>query len=96
MPIDSSGSAMLAEGEVAFDGAAELAAALLASSGARECYVKQWQRFAFGRQETEVGGCTHLNLLEAFQSSNENVRELIVALTQTESFRYRSVQEGQP
>lgn len=96
MPIDSSGSATLAEGEVAFDGAAELAAALLASSGARDCYVKQWQRFAFGRQETEVGGCTHLNLLEAFQGSAENVRELIVALTQTESFRYRRVQEGQP
>jgi hypothetical protein len=35
-------------------------------------------------------------LREAFSSSGENVRELIVALTQTESFLYRRVQEGQP
>jgi hypothetical protein len=96
LPIDSSGSAQLAEGAVAFDGAPELATALLASSGTRDCYVQQWQRFAFGREQAELDRCGQLDLREAFLASGENVRELIVALTQTESFRYRSVQEGQP
>jgi hypothetical protein len=96
LPIDSSGSVMLEEGAVAFDGAPALARALIDSSGTRDCYITQWQRFAFGRHEAEASQCSHSDLREAFSSSADNVRELLIALTQTESFRYRSVQEGQP
>jgi hypothetical protein len=96
LAIDSSGSVQLDEGEVAFDGAAELAAALLGSSATRDCFVTQWQRFAFGRREAQASRCSHSDALAAFLGSGEDVSELLVALTQTESFRYRSVQEGQP
>lgn len=96
LAIDSAGSVKLEEGEVAFDGAAELATALLGSSSTRDCFVTQWQRFAFGRHEAQANRCSHSDALEAFFGSGEDVRELLVALTQTESFRYRSLQEGQP
>ena len=96
LPIDSSGFVKLEEGDVPFDGAPALAKALIESSSTRECYITQWQRFAFGRREAEVNQCTHSELREAFYANAENVPELLVALTQTESFRYRSVQEGQP
>lgn len=96
LPIDSTGYLKLEEGDVPFDGAPGLAEALLGSGSTRDCYVLQWQRFAFGRDEAEASHCSHSDLRDAFLGSGENVRELLVALTQTESFRYRSVQEGQP
>lgn len=96
LPIDATGSVKLEQGDVAFDGAPGLAEALIASSDTRACYITQWQRFAFGRHEAEASRCSHFDLREAFFGSGENVRELLVALTQTGSFRYRSVQEGQP
>jgi hypothetical protein len=96
LPVDSSGEVLLDGGKVAFDGAPALARALLASSGARECYITQWQRFAFGRHQADASQCSHSDLREAFFGSAENLRELLVALTQTESFRYRSAQQAQP
>ncbi len=96
LPIDASGMVTLDEGEVAFDGAPGLGEALIDSSGTRDCYVTQWQRFAFGRTEAEANQCSHSELRDAFLASGENVQALMVALTQTESFRYRKVQEGQP
>ena len=96
LAIDSSGLVSLDGREVTFDGAPALAAALLGSSSTRDCYVTQWQRFAFGRREAEASRCSHSDLRDAFSAGGENVLELLVALTRTESFRYRSVQEGQP
>ena len=96
LPIDSSGRVPLDEGEAEFDGAPGLARALIDSTGTRDCYITQWQRFAFGRHEAEVNQCTHSDLREAFFQNAESVQQLMVALTQTESFRYRKVQEGQP
>lgn len=74
-----------------FDGAVELGALLAGDQLARDCYVSQWARFAFGRAEELRNSCARSQLVELF-SENQNVVELLVALTQTESFRFRKVQ----
>jgi Protein of unknown function (DUF1588)/Protein of unknown function (DUF1592)/Protein of unknown function (DUF1585)/Protein of unknown function (DUF1595) len=87
--IDTTGR--LAPDGPAFDGPAELGARLATSDDARQCFVTQWERFAFGRAEEESSECTRSELRTQF-SGNENVVELLIALTQTESFRFRKVQ----
>jgi hypothetical protein len=88
-PIDTTGN-LTPEGDT-FDGAAELGALLASGSASRECFVTQWERFAFGRAEEELNECTRFELRRQF-ASDDNIVELLVALTQTNSFRFRKVQ----
>lgn len=92
VPIDTSGH--WAPDGPPFAGAAELGALLAKDSRARDCFVTQWSRFAFGRIEAERNQCTSSQLFElsAQFSGAPSVPELMVALTQTESFRFRKVQ----
>jgi Protein of unknown function (DUF1592)/Protein of unknown function (DUF1588)/Protein of unknown function (DUF1595)/Protein of unknown function (DUF1587)/Cellulose binding domain/Protein of unknown function (DUF1585) len=49
MPVDASGSIVgTADGDVPFDGAAELATLLADSDEAQRCYAQQWSTFALG------------------------------------------------
>jgi len=87
--IDASGE--LGAGAGRFDGAAELGALIADSPEAHDCFVTQWQRLAFGRVEEQANECTRSELREQF-AADPNVIELLVALTQTDSFRFRKVQ----
>jgi hypothetical protein len=87
--IDTSGE--LYGGAGSFDGAAQLGALLADSQEARDCFVTQWERFAFGQIEEQTNECTRSELREQF-AATDNVVELLVALTQTDSFRFRKVQ----
>jgi hypothetical protein len=87
--IDASGE--LYGGAGSFDGAVELAALLADSPEAHDCLVTQWQRFAFGHIEEQTNECTASELREQF-AATDNVIELLVSLTQTDSFRFRKVQ----
>jgi hypothetical protein len=71
--------------------AAELGQRLAQSQEARECYVLQNFRFFYGRDKAEVDQCSMAQLYKAFDGSQHNLVELLVALTQTDAFRYRSV-----
>ena len=86
LPIDATGT-LEPSGE-AFDGAGSLAEVLLSSEDTRNCFVSQWSRFAFGRAEEETNECTRATLRERF-AADDNIQELLVALTQTTLFRYR-------
>lgn len=74
----------------AIDGAIDLATRLVGSGQARDCTARQFFRFAFGRAEQESDACT-LELLGNVLGRNGSVRELLVALTQTDPFVYRTV-----
>ncbi|MDX2011550.1 MAG: DUF1592 domain-containing protein [Myxococcaceae bacterium] len=62
---------------------------LAASDEARECMVTQLFRFGHGRQEENGDLCSRQRALERFKTSSWNVRELFVALTQTDDFLYK-------
>ena len=94
-PVDATGElvgTVDADGEL--DGALELAATLSQSAQVRECIAKQWFRFGYGRSEATVDQCTLHRLYEAFAASGGNWRALVLELTQTDAFRYRTLQPG--
>jgi hypothetical protein len=72
-----------------FEGARALALRLAASGEVRDCVATQWYRFAFGRFDGPGDACSLRALRASFAASGEDLRELLVALTQTEAFLHR-------
>jgi hypothetical protein len=59
------------------------------SADVQECYVKQWFRYGYGRSDTAVDKCAIRGLGEGFTESGGDIKELLVALTQSDAFLYR-------
>jgi hypothetical protein len=72
-----------------FVGGVELAKKLAKSEQVKACVVTQWFRYAYGRGEAEADTCTLKRLNESFAKAGYDVRELVIALTQTDAFRFR-------
>lgn len=71
-----------------FAGAVELGQRLSQSPGALACFATNWANFAYGRDTNEQDACTMLQLQSGFQSSGYTIKELLVGLTQTNTFLY--------
>jgi hypothetical protein len=70
----------------AFNGGPELAARLAGSAQVLDCAPTQWLRYAMGRREGADDACSLKAVRDAFVASNGNLRDLMVALTQTDAF----------
>jgi hypothetical protein len=88
-PIDASGNLVMTDVKGTFDGAIELGVRLARSQDARSCYVGKWMAFAYGRPEAPEDACSRRLLMDDFARTDGSVRELLVALTQTEAFLTR-------
>lgn len=87
-PIDATGT--VADSDIpAFDGAVDLVNRMADSEDVQQCYVKQWFRFGYGRGESKADACTVQTLQEAFVENGGDIKELLVALTQSDAFLYR-------
>ena len=86
--IDASGNLTATDVEGPFVGVVPMAARLAESSIVAECFVRQWFRFAFGRAEGVADDPRIATITRTFNGSNEQVRSLLIALTQTPDFRY--------
>jgi len=95
-PIDASGEIVDTDVPGAFDGAAELGKKLATSGELRQCVATQWFRFAFGRGEETADACAIERLDKAFGDSGNRVRDLLLAMTQSEGFTLRSTEGGAP
>lgn len=93
VPIDAAGQVLLDGENVSFDDGVELSHAIADSETGPLCYATQWFRYANMRQETPDDQCTLEGLHTAWEASGYDVQELLVALTQTASFRYRAAWE---
>jgi hypothetical protein len=69
--------------------AIEVAHRLAASEEVRHCYATQWFRYTHGRDAAFADECTMFDLMEAFAKADWDIKALLVALTQTDAFRYR-------
>jgi Protein of unknown function (DUF1592)/Protein of unknown function (DUF1588)/Protein of unknown function (DUF1595)/Protein of unknown function (DUF1587)/Protein of unknown function (DUF1585) len=67
-----------------------LAALLAGSATVRGCMVQHWFHYAYGRGEGELDMCTSDQLATAFESSGGDIRGLLLELTQTPAFLYRT------
>jgi hypothetical protein len=92
LDVDESGQ-VLAINDPELDGpfsdAGELVQRIAKSTRARDCLATNWYRYTFGRQEQAEDTCSLAQLKERFASSGGDLKELIVGLTQTDSFLYR-------
>ncbi len=70
-------------------GVRELGDRLAGSDGVRECMVRQWFRYAQGRSDRDAEQCHVADLTKEFVRSGGNLRELVVAITRSDAFRYR-------
>jgi hypothetical protein len=71
-----------------YAGATDFAGAITESQDAALCMSAQWMRFALGRR-TDVDGFSIEDAAHVFAESDFDLRELIVAVTRSDAFRYR-------
>ncbi|WP_437732714.1 DUF1592 domain-containing protein [Sorangium sp. So ce1335] len=95
-PIDASGTITVGTTEIHFDGAVDLATQLAKSPVAERCYLTNWYRYGNARQLSPEDACTIEELDAKLVQSGYNIKELLVALTQTKTFRNRAVEEVEP
>ncbi len=62
---------------------------LAGSAEVQECMVRQLFRFGHGRSEETADLCSRQRALEAFSNNAWNVKELFVAMTQTDDFLFK-------
>jgi hypothetical protein len=96
LAIDDSGELYGSDVDGPFVGPRQLGEKLAQSPQVLECFAKHWFRLSQGRRETPEDHCSVLRLNEAFNASNQDVRQLALALTQTDAFLYRRFGEPAP
>ncbi|MGE0326489.1 MAG: DUF1592 domain-containing protein [Polyangiaceae bacterium] len=92
IPIDASGQVLEATEERLngrFNGAVQLSKRLADSAQVEDCIATQWYRYATGRVENDADGCSLQQVHDAFQASGGKLKELLVAITLSDAFRYR-------
>jgi hypothetical protein len=90
LPIDASGEITSSKDvDGTFDGAIQLAERLSTSEEVRACVVTQWFQYGHGRPNTKDDACTIQKLQTSFADAGYDIKELLVALTQTDAFLYR-------
>lgn len=95
--VDEGGHPVVTVGEIvntqSIDGTVtdglDLLKKIAASREAQACMVTQLFRFAAGREESEADLCSRQRTLQAFKDANWNLKELFVAMTQTDDFLMR-------
>jgi hypothetical protein len=94
-PIDATGQVLAFEAgglATTFNGATDLTTQLAGAAQVQQCFVIQELRYALSRIETTDDACSAQQAFAAFTSSELNIQKLLVALTGTDAFRYRSVE----
>jgi hypothetical protein len=93
--IDASGAVPDTEGTV--NGPVELVRKIATAEAAQSCFASHWVEFGYGRTLGAGDECLQASLNTAFQKAGYNVRQLLLALTQTRDFlSYVAQQEDLP
>jgi hypothetical protein len=90
--VDSSGALIGSDVDGPMADAVELSRALGASARVRSCFADRFFREALGDAPGEHDECAARAVREQFERSG-SIRELIVAITESSSFRYLRVEE---
>jgi hypothetical protein len=88
-PVDSTGTLNGTDVDGPFNNAIDLIKRLAGSQQVSDCFATEWFRYAFGRGESTDDTCSLQSLKGAFTSSQLDIQQLLVAVTQTDAFRYR-------
>ncbi len=73
----------------------QLASLLSTSPEAQQCFTTQWMRYALVRPETAADEASLGAAYSAFAAANFNVRDLLVAVATSRTFRFRTPAAGE-
>ncbi|MGH7437150.1 MAG: DUF1592 domain-containing protein [Polyangiaceae bacterium] len=91
--IDAGGQivpVMYGELSVTFSGATDLAMQLAGATQTRQCFALQELRYALSRVESAADSCSATSVYQAFAASGFDLKTLLVAVTTSDAFRYKS------
>jgi hypothetical protein len=91
LPIDATGDVAGSDVAGPFDGAVQLSQKLAQSEQVMECMARTWLRFALGRSDLDADAGAIASAGGKFKKSGFVMKELLVALTATNTFRYQRV-----
>jgi len=90
-PIDASGELVEAgDASGPFGDAVDLVARLADSNQVRQCVGTQWFRYALGRLDSAADRCALEQVERVFDDSDGDLRELLLAIAMSDSFRRRA------
>ncbi|HEY8923609.1 MAG TPA: DUF1588 domain-containing protein, partial [Polyangia bacterium] len=95
-PIDASGAVIGVDGTAA--NGTELVSLLAKSPDVGTCFAAHWLNFGYGRSlvadasSATSDACNQQSINTAFANAGYNVKQLLLALTQTDGFLYRPAQ----
>jgi hypothetical protein len=93
--VDASGSILLDGMNKPFNGGIELGRAIAASAEARACFARQWMRFGFVRDTSDADQASLAGATTRFSRPEAGVKELLLAVATSRSFRYRAPAPGE-
>jgi hypothetical protein len=94
--VDASGMLIGSDVDAPFTGAVELGKLLAKSQTVSDCMATQWFQFGTGRTPDPTRDSCSLNVLkQKFKDAGGDMRELLVQLTQTDAFLFRSKGDAQ-
>lgn len=91
LTIDATGEVIGSDVAGPFDGAVQLSQKLAQSEQVMECMARTWLRFALGRSDMDADAGAIASAGGKFKESGFVMKELLVALTGTNTFRYQRV-----
>lgn len=94
-PVDSTATIHLDGQDHAIADAVELGTLLSTSQEARQCFATQWVRYAMARPDTDADAASIAAAYAAFSAANYNVRDLLVGVATSRTFRFRTPSSGE-
>jgi Protein of unknown function (DUF1592)/Protein of unknown function (DUF1588)/Protein of unknown function (DUF1595)/Protein of unknown function (DUF1585) len=94
-PVDSSATIHLDGKDQTVANGVQLSSILSTSAEAQQCFATQWVRYAVGRPETDADAASINSAAAAFSAANYNVRDLLVAVATSRTFRFRTPSPGE-
>ncbi len=91
VPVDATSALAGTDVDGAIDGALGLSRSLAASEMVRRCMTTQWFRNAYGRAEARTDRCAIDAIDTRFETSNERLPELLIAIVTSPEFAYRRI-----
>jgi hypothetical protein len=88
-PVDATGALMGTDVDKPFNGAVELAQLLASSKQVDACMTDHWFHFGLGRDPVMADACTQATLAKVFDSSGGDLRQLLLAIVQSDAFFFK-------
>ena len=88
-PIDSSGRLYVTDAAGPFVDAPQLMGKLAESEDAKACFVSHWLERAYRRAAAPEDACALEELQRRFNESDGDLADVMVALAESDNFRYR-------